>query len=279
MELVIAWILSLMTAVAPMGRPQYIPEARETLEEAQERYESIARDAIEVVYDSSEKPLFSGDTARIKTIDVLLAVATFESGFRKDVDYGEGKLSRGDGGKSWCLNQINLGKANAQGKTRDRIVVTIGGGYRFTTKADEGWGGEDLVSDRKKCFHAALAVLRSSFGSCGATSLQDKLKQYASGSCDKGETESRRRMGLALRWMTTKAPAFKDQDVLAWLSPPEVDEEDPTPVTVPRDFLVSSLTLRGGSLFQIQHRHIPPFHATYMLSNLVPWFKADPYSF
>jgi hypothetical protein len=267
-----------MTAVAPMGRPQYIPEARETPEEAQERYESIARDAIEAVYDSSEKPLFSGETARFKTLNVLLAVATFESSFRKDVDYGEGKLSRGDGGKSWCLNQLNLGKANAQGKTPTRIEVNIGGGYRFTTKADEGWGGEDLVSDRKKCFHAALAVLRTSFWSCGRSPLQDKLKVYASGSCEKGETESRRRMGLALRWMQ-RAPVFKDQDVLAWLTPPEVDDENPTPVTVPSDLLVSSLTLRGGALFQIEPRHIRPLHADYIFSNVQPLFKTEPYSF
>lgn len=276
MDLVIAWILSLMSAVAPMGRPQYIPEAKETAEEAQERYESIARDAIEVVYDPSEKPLFSGDTARIKTINVLLAVATFESGFRKDVDYGEGKLSRGDGGKSWCLNQLNLGKANTQGKTPTRIVVNIGGGYRFTTKADEGWGGEDLVSDRKKCFHAALAVLRTSFASCGMTPLQDKLKVYASGSCDKGETESRRRMGLALRWMQTKAPTFKDADVVAWLAPPP--KEDPS--DTPPDFLVSSLVLRGGPLFQLETSpQVLPFRTSYMLSNIRMTRRAERFSF
>lgn len=203
-----------MNAVAPVGRAQYIPEAKETVEEAQERYESIARDIVEVVYDPEVKPLFSGEYARLRTVSVLLAVATFESSFRKDVDFGEGRFSRGDGGRSWCLNQLNLGRPNEHGKTPTRIIITSSGGYRFTTNQNEGWGGKDLVEDRKKCFYSALAVLRSSFNSCGGTSTQDKLKLYTSGSCGKGETESRRRMNLALRWMQRKPPYLKDKVVM-----------------------------------------------------------------
>lgn len=201
-----------------MGRKQYILEATESIEEAAARYNSIAFDAMSVAYDPQEKPLFSGGRGRSRTVMVILAVSTFESSFRRDVDLGIGKLSKGDGGKSWCLNQIQLGKADANGNTPNRIVVTIGGGYRFTTKQDEGWSGTDLVEDRQKCFHAALAVIRSSFAATSGLPLEDRLKVYASGRLDRGEEASRRRMGLAMRWMSTKMPHFSDSEVLEWFA-------------------------------------------------------------
>jgi len=227
-----------MSTIAPPGRAQYIPEAREDKDEAVERYESIARDAIGVVYDPAEKPLFTGNFGRIKTLDVLLSVASFESGFRRDVDFGEGRSSKGDEGRSWCLNQINLGKANSEGRTPNRIIVNFGGGYRITSNQEEGWGGQDLVADRKKCFHAALAVLRSSFASCGKSALQDKLRVYASGSCERGEAESRRRMSLANFWMTKKMPPFNDDDVMAWLATPEEKPQQETE-TAPLELRIS----------------------------------------
>lgn len=138
MEQVIAWIVSLITSVAPMGRKQYIQEATEAVEETEARYNSIAFDAMSVAYDPQEKPLFPGSRGRARTVMVILAASTFESSFRKDVDLGIGKLSKGDSGKSWCLNQIQLGKADASGNTPKRIVVTIGGGYRLTSNQSEG---------------------------------------------------------------------------------------------------------------------------------------------
>jgi hypothetical protein len=220
LEKVIAWIVSLIASVAPLDRPQYIPEARETVEETQERYESIARNLIEVVYDQNENPLFPGARGRQRTITVVLAAATFESSFRRDVDFGEGKFSRGDHGKSWCLNQLNLGVADPEGITPNRILVTSSGGYKFVPKThEEGWTGTELVQDRTKCFRAALAVLRSSFASCRSLNLplEDRLRVYASGDCEKGSEASHRRMGLALRWMSTKKPDFTDSDVFKWL--------------------------------------------------------------
>lgn len=225
MNQVIAWIVSLMTSVAPLGRPQYIPEAKESVEEMAARYDSIAQDAIEVVFDPNEKPVFSGPYARIKTLEVMLATSFFESGWRKDVDFGEGKHSKGDGGGSWCLNQINLGPLSKTSKyegTPKRIIVTSGGGILFTDhRSEEGWSGVDLVTDRKKCFYAALAVMRSSFAACRSYPLNERLRQYASGKCENGAIESRRRMGLAMRWMTVKVPTFKDADVMAWRTPEE----------------------------------------------------------
>ena len=76
---VIAWIISLITSVAPMGRKQYIPEAAESIEEAEARYNSIAFDAMSVAYDPQEKPLFTGSRGRARTVMVILAASTFEA--------------------------------------------------------------------------------------------------------------------------------------------------------------------------------------------------------
>lgn len=225
MEQVIAWIVSLITSVAPIGRKQYIPEATESIEEAEARYNSIAFDAMSVAYNPLEKPLFSGSRGRARTVMVILAASTYESSFRRDVDLGIGKLSKGDDGKSWCLNQINLGKSDADGNTPNRIIVNIGGGYKFTTNPDEGWSGTDLVQDRQKCFQAALAVIRSSFAATSGLPLESRLKVYASGSLDKGEEASRRRMGLAIRWMSTRSPSFRDHEVLQWIEEQQEPEK------------------------------------------------------
>ena len=216
--------MSLMFSVAPPGRKLYIPEAQETVEDATSRYEDIAKDVAYVVWDEDEKPIFHGSRGRERTAMVLLAVATFESGFRKDVDFGVGKMSKGDGGKSWCLNQVNLGKRDSVGSTPNRIVVNIGGGFKITDHQDEGWSGQDLVDDRQKCFHAALSILRSSFASCSRNPMEERLTQYASGHCDQGEDASRKRMGLALRWMGTKLPKFKDAEVFDWMG----EKKNPT---------------------------------------------------
>lgn len=227
--------MSLMVSVAPPGRKLYIPEAQETVEDATSRYEDIAKDVAYVVWDPQEKPIFHGSRGRERTATVLLAVITFESAFRKDVDFGVGKMSRGDGGKSWCLNQVNLGKLNTSGSTPNRIVVTIGGRFKITDRQDEGWSGQDLVDDRQKCFHSALAILRSSFASCGNNPIEERLTQYASGHCDQGEEASRIRMGLALRWMGTKLPKFKDAEVFDWME----EERNPSSPSSEIPMLVS----------------------------------------
>jgi hypothetical protein len=230
--------MSLMVSVAPLGRKMYIPEAQETVEEATSRYEDIARDTAYVVWDPQESPIFHGSRGRIRTAIVLYAVISYESAFRLDVDTGEGPMSKGDGGASWCLNQVNLGKKDKNGNTPNRIIVNIGGGYKFTNKPDEGWGGQDLVNDRQKCFHAALAILRSSFAACSSLPIESRLNQYASGHCDKGEEASRLRMGLALLWMGRRLPKFKDSDVMGWVAEERNPTEDP-PMTTEGHLLIS----------------------------------------
>jgi hypothetical protein len=225
LDTVFAWILSLIVSVAPVGRTQFHPEAKETEQETTDRYNDIAKDVVAVVYDPNEKPLFSGPNGREKTVDVMLAIATYESSFRKDVDFGLGKYGKGDGGRSWCMMQVMLGRAETNGKTRQRIFVRPDGWMGYSTDPAIGWGGEDLVRDRKNCFRASLAVLRTSFQACSRNAMKDKLSLYASGKCDSngGPEASRIRMGLAMRWMDTKKPSFLDADVANWLNPTPPD--------------------------------------------------------
>lgn len=145
------------------------------------RKESIARDLIEVV--SSEPPLYADDEDRIKTAAVMLAIIDYESHFSRDVDVGARK---GDGGTSWCLAQINIGKG--------RIHVKEDGTVEFGT----GWSGRDLVEDRTKCLRAELAVIRASFA-CKTEDKYAKLNLYASGKCEWGYRESKHRMKLAFK--------------------------------------------------------------------------------
>jgi hypothetical protein len=245
-NLLTAWFLSIMVSFSPPGRQHFIPEAEETKEETIARYESITMDLAEVV--SEEQPLFKGSLARTKTGAVMEAVSGMESGWRKDVDFGLGKSGKGDGGKSWCLMQVNLGVAEANGKTKLRIVVNPDGSSELTTDPTRGWGGEDLVRDRKACFRAGLAQMRKSFNSCKGLGFKDRLRVYAGGQCDRGAVESRARMDLFARWISNRHPTFKDKDVFPYVrSTPLLDP--PTllpPVEAPTPPVVISTVLRSS---------------------------------
>jgi len=147
-----------MTMVAAPGGQTFYPEAKETKEEAELRYQSIAKDLLEVVWDSDEKPLFKGPDGRARTLAMMLGIMRFESGLRRDVDYQLGKYAFGDGGASACLMQVRVGSG----------------------KTPEGWTKEDL-KDRKKCFRAALHVLHASFKACRFLPEEYRLSAYTSG--------------------------------------------------------------------------------------------------
>lgn len=205
----IAWFVTLLISVSRPGAPIFYPDAKETKEETEARYLSIATDLATVVSDPNEVLLFDGEGAPAKTGAILLAIAAHESHFRKDVDEGLGAHAQGDGGRSWCLAQINLGTKNAEGKTTGRFVLQPDGKFKIVYNEGTlvGWGGEDLVSDRTKCFRAELAIVRRSF-KCGG-SKEGLLSFYASGSCKAGRKESETRMGLGLRWISGM-PEFTD---------------------------------------------------------------------
>lgn len=178
----IHWAFIAINTFNPADSPKY-GLAKETPAEATARYLSIADDAVSVVFDEQERPLYSDELGREKTLATLLAVLQYESGgFRKDVDEG---TTRGDHGHSYCLAQIHL--------RGTRIVVKSDGLFDYSQT--EGWSGQDLASDRRKCFRAALAMMRASFA-CGGPE-RGKLRSYASGRCDAGMRESSHRMNLA----------------------------------------------------------------------------------
>lgn len=247
MEAVIAWILSFIVAAAPPGRTTFYAEAQETKEEALTRYESIAQDVVEVVYDPSTKVLFGGPNGRARTVSVVLSIMLYESGFMSNVDFGVGKFARGDNGNSWCLMQLHVGsgrtlKWNAK---YDRPV-------RWDDRAEDivdGVTGPELVKDRKKCIREGLKALRLSFSSCKGMNLplNQRLRVYGSGGCDGASKASALRMDTAIRWFTDSKDkrTFVDADItpliqakllkaapMAMLKP-----EDP-PINEPVAFLV-----------------------------------------
>lgn len=173
MNPVTVWILALMTWGASPEKLSALPQFpgwEESAEDKKTRYESIASDLYSVTYDPKEKPLFGGKLGRARTTALLLSIAFFESGYAKDVDQGpcyrgkDGKGTRCDGGKAACLMQIEVG----EGKTT------------------EGWTKADLFSDRKKCFRAALHLVRRSFLACHNLGADHLLDSYAGGMCGLG---------------------------------------------------------------------------------------------
>ncbi|WP_434045430.1 MULTISPECIES: hypothetical protein [Sorangium] len=188
MDALIAWAVGIMVTWAPPGT-SLIKDAIETPEAGRARYHEIASAAAKVAYDPESKPLFGGPRGRAETMALLLSIAYYESGYRRDVDLGLGKLSRGSGVDS-CLLQVRVGA----GKTR------------------EGWSHEDLVGDREKCFRAGLALIRKSFGACRKQDARDRLSAYTRGRCVVNDKHSRARIGRALK--VPRAP-MTDEQVLA----------------------------------------------------------------
>ncbi len=212
------WALDHVVEASPPGKSQY-PEAKETEDDGRARYDAIVRDAVAVAYDPSEAPIFpaTDPIARAKTLAVMLGIMEAESGFRKDVDKGRGMDSKGDNGESWCLMQIRLSTIGRDGKTGVRIGLK-GDGFEYVYDKSLGYGGEDMVEDRRVCIRVGLHMARVSFRNCRALPVDERLSAYASGNCEDGKAKSRYRMGLAIRWLAKKAPPMDDLSVMAALS-------------------------------------------------------------
>jgi hypothetical protein len=180
MDSIIAWAVAFMISWAPPGRSTF-KDAVETPDDGHARYAQIAGAAARVAYDPALKPLFGGPRGRAASMALILSIAYHESGFRRDVDLGIGKLARGSGTDS-CLLQIRVGSG----------------------RTPEGWSHEDLVGDREKCFRAGYGLVKRSFGACRRFPLLDWLGAYTRGRCSANEPLSRARIGLAQR--TPRAP-------------------------------------------------------------------------
>jgi len=212
------WMVDRMASWSPPGR-SFIAGAKETHDEGIVRYGEIAESIIAVAYDPQEKPLFPGKFGRARTAALLASIALFESGYRKDVDLNLGPQARGDGGRSWCMVQVQLGKPNpATGKTDLRIALTKEG-YEFTKDTSRGWSGEDLISDRRNCFRAGLRMASSSFTVCRNLPVLERLSAYTAGNCLEGRNSSKVRVEKAVTWLTDHPVPFSDAVVMQLLAP------------------------------------------------------------
>ncbi len=228
MNAVIAWLVTFMVAVAPTTRAQYYPDAKETPDEAQARYESIATDVVSVMYNPSNQALFSGADGRSKTAAISLGIMFFESNFRRDVDFGLGRAGRGDGGQSFCLMQVKTGsgKTGTWNKKYNRFK-------QWGDKPEdlvEGWTGPELVSDRKKCIEAGYRIMSASFAQCRSLPVADWLSVYASGQCateGDGAEKSQARMNFGINWFNRHKPTtFTDAEIVNLLAPPQLASND-----------------------------------------------------
>lgn len=207
-----------MVAVAPTNLKQSHAEAKETTNEAQARYESIAADTASVMFNPSNPPLFAGPHGRAKTASVAMGIMFYESSFRRDVDYGLGTAGLGDGGTSFCLMQVKTGSG--------RTGTWNKAHHRFKQWGDdpadlvEGWTGRELVQDRKKCIEAGYRVMATSFSMCRHLPVPEWLRAYASGNCDDdggGAEKSEARMNFGINWFNRHQPTFVDADILSSL--------------------------------------------------------------
>jgi hypothetical protein len=176
-----SWVLAAMMTWVPLRSDAELT-----------RYDAIAHDFAAVALDAAEEPPFSGDLGRAKTALLMASIASFESGYRADVDDGR---TTGDHGQSYCIMQVRV-----IGKTR------------------EGYAGKDLIEDRKKCMRVALRFIRESFRWCQASALEDRLSGYTVGSCKENERFSRDRV-LRDKWFWNKSPFDPPAGIIASSDP------------------------------------------------------------
>ena len=201
MNPVTSWLLSLMVAFASpdeRAKGSQLPGHEETAQEKTARYESIASDLFDVVYDPKETPLFRGAKGRARTAALVLAVAYHESGFAHDVDVGpcyrgkDGRGARCDHGKSACVMQLHVGDG-----------TTL-----------QGYTQEELFADRKKCFRAGLGLLRKSLSECRRLDTRHRLNAYATGVCTRGDDDSEVLMALMDKFVAKKPLPADDETIM-----------------------------------------------------------------
>jgi len=218
----------------PIFNVKKYPDAIESYEDGLQRYRAVARDAISVAFDPDEAPLFGGRYGRHRTLSLLLSIASWESGYKKHVDYDISPQARGDSGRSWCLMQVNLGKPICVDETHKRLPPPVDGKCEIgrpstpsvlsfhdgkvdilrndANAPSDAVSGQDLIANRKLCFRAGLRIIKKSFAACKGNPLEDRLAAYASGSCDAGKVESKRRIGGMRSWMTMRPIPMMDPE-------------------------------------------------------------------
>jgi len=156
---------ALLLAIAPLKGPMTWGGVTETVEERRERFASFARDYAAVVEERKDLGMSQRDAVRW-----LVAIARHEGALARAVDLGVGKWSRGDHGNSFCSLQIKTGR---------------------TGKTKEGWTGEELLADRRKCARVGLRLMLGSIGLCKSNGPSGWLSGYAAGNCVTGTGAAR----------------------------------------------------------------------------------------
>jgi hypothetical protein len=170
-EVLSAWLLSIMLTAVPPGRSRFPEEAKETAVAGKARYAAIARAMATVSLDPQESPLFEGEWAREKTALFLLTISMHESHWKRHVDLGLGPHARGGGGRYHCMMQILVKKGHTP----------------------EGFTAQDLVDSREKCFRRGLHILQRGKHFCDGVGPRAFLNHYASGHCRRGGRAVRKR--------------------------------------------------------------------------------------
>lgn len=266
------WVVERMVAWSKPGLTLH-PPAMESFEDGKARYYQIADAALSTV--SKNKPIFGGSKGRVRTVALMLAISMFESAYRKDVDMNLGKLGRGDGGRSWCLMQVQLGSpifVDEAGRRKTLVrtcsdvlndegvkistkceyvpppgskpstptrVLLVGDSYELVSDQTRGFSGQDLVADRELCFTVGLRIIRRSFTACKSLPMLERLSAYASGNCENGREASRRRMGAAVRWLAAYPSPVDDSQLVQLFSNRTRGPQTPAPVFMDTDFRTS----------------------------------------
>ena len=206
MQLLIVWLTAAMLAWSPPPPAAGQASTSHVYGAEAQRYAEIARDALDVAFDPAEKPLFEGPHGRSKTALQILAIAGFESSYRKDVQMG---TKRGKAGDS-CLMQVIIPSAPGSVKKRLQLSTVYGGTYKWVAAdSDEsGYTADDLVgSDVHTCFRVGLHIARESFQIC------HDLSMYTNGKCNKEIKAKHREMRAHQHYKMHPAPV-NDVDVL-----------------------------------------------------------------
>lgn len=184
LEVLSAWLLSIMLAAVPPGHSRFPDEARESKEAGRARYEAIATALASASLDEDETALFDGDEGRLRTALLLLTISYHESHWRRHIDLGLGPKRYRGGGLYHCMMQIHV-----KGE-----------------KTPEGWTAEDLVKSRDKCFRRGLHILQRARGFCADAGPRAFLNHYATGTCDRGRKPVAKRWATFDRWLAEHPP-------------------------------------------------------------------------
>jgi len=227
------WAVAFMVKVARPGRKIWYEGGQETKEEALARYDKIAWDIVRLAYSQDTIPVFSSKShGRSQTAAIWMGIMLHESGFAKHVDLNIGRYGRGDGGRSWCMMQLRIGKGTTvPWNTKEDRQPRWG-----DDPADifEGYTGEQIIADRSKCIEEGHHLVRASFKSCKKLGLLDRLTAYTIGKCRVtrpedpddveyvrvGRAKSRARVSSGIKYFasTKMSRGFTDEEVIAELA-------------------------------------------------------------